>query len=305
MRVAGLDLGSNTFLCLIADVVEGKIEKTLYDEVRVVRLGQNLFETKRFHPDALKRAEECLAEYAKNIKKLRVEKIFAVATSAARDAANKEELFRIGTKHGISIKVIDGKTEAQVTYVGSTVGLKDNEMVAVIDVGGGSTEVVCKDEKKEIIKHSFDLGCVRLTEKFVTKNPIPKEELIALKNFIVKSISEKAELLKKMCPSRVVAVAGTPTTLADVLLGGGFNQEKIDNYYIAQKDLIVWTERLAKLSTEERLKIKGMAKGREDVIVSGLIILSELVSALSLDGIYVSTKGVRYGVAIEGLRGKI
>ena len=298
-------MGSNTFLCLIVDIVDGKIIKTLRDEVRVVRLGQNLFETKRFHPEALKRADECLAAYSENIKKFKVEKVFAVATSAARDAANKEELFKIGAKHGIPIKVIDGKTEAQVTYVGSTVGVSESEMVAVIDVGGGSTEVVCKGVDREIIKHSFNLGCVRLTEKFVSQDPIPEKDFLALKEFIQKSISEKSELLKQMRPSRIIAVAGTPTTLADILLGGGFVEDKIENYYISNKILIEWISRLAKLSSAERLKIKGMAKGREDVMVAGLIILSELVMTLGLEGIFVSTKGVRYGVALEGSRGNL
>ncbi|MDZ4662916.1 MAG: Ppx/GppA phosphatase family protein [Pseudomonadota bacterium] len=303
--MAGIDLGSNTFLCLIVDIVDGKIQKTLYDEVRVVRLGQNLFESKKFHPAALKRADECLATYSENIKKYNVEKIFAVATSAARDAENKDELFKIGLQHNIPIKIIDGKTEAQVTYIGSTVGVSESESVAVIDVGGGSTEVVCKDSGGQFIKHSFNLGCVRLTEKFISKDPISKTELDNLKCFIENSISEKSDLLKKMHPMRIIAVAGTPTTLADILLGGGFDQEKIDNYFISCELLVEWIERLSQLSNHERLSIKGMARGREDVIVSGLVILSELVKVLGLEGIFVSTKGVRYGVAIEGYRGKL
>ncbi len=305
MRVAALDLGSNTFLCLIADIVDGRVHKVIHDEVRVVRLGQNLFETRKFHPEALKRADECLKAYGEIIKKHSVEKVFAVATSAARDAENKEKLFEIGNRYKIPIQIIDGKMEAQVTYAGATIDCSPSERVVVVDVGGGSTEFVGKNKQGEVVKHSFNLGCVRLTEKYVTQNPIPQNEKKNLTDFIEKSILEKSELMGQMKHAKIIAVAGTPTTLADMILGGGFDESKIDGHFISKKDLSKWTEKLSNMSVEERLKIKGMAKGREDVMIAGLIILEKAIEVLEVDGIYVSTKGVRFGVAIEGCRGGI
>lgn len=298
MRVAALDLGSNTFILLIADVEKEKLQVVL-DETKIVRLGQNLFETKSFHPDALKRADVCLGEFSKLIKKHKVDKTVSAATSASRDAKNKEEFFALGAKHEIPINVISGDDEARLTYLGAGGRIKGGEKIIVIDVGGGSTEVVGKNKLDEVCKHSFDLGCVRLNEKFLTKHPVIDSELNALKEFIAKTLSEKKDFLQSIAGQKIVAVAGTPTTVADIIHGGGFNKDKIQNYFIGLDEWESLLHRLQKLSLEERIKIPGMTKGREDVIISGMIILLQLTKILGQKGFYVSTQGVRYGLALD------
>lgn len=296
MRIAALDLGSNTFILLIAEVDGGQIKEIVVDETKVVRLGQNLFETGEFHPEALERADKCFSQFKKLIDKHAVEKIVSVATSASRDAKNKDKFFALGEKYKIPIKVISGDLEAKLTYQG--VGESDDSF-AVVDVGGGSTEVVGKNKEGVLLKHSFDLGCVRLNEKYIKRHPVMKPELTQLQQFIEKKLLEKADFLSQLKGNDLVAVAGTPTTVADMMLGGGFDREKIDNAFIPIADWNMLFQSLCGLSITQRLKIPGMTKGREDVIISGMLILSLLAKNLGAKGFNISTRGVRYGLAIE------
>ncbi len=125
MKVAALDLGTNTFLCLIAEGSRNGISKVHKDLAQVVRLGQGVDKTGEFHPDALVRARQCLSEFKKEIDKHNVDRILAMATSAARDAKNGQELFRIGEDLGIPIEIIPGEDEARITYQGATAGGAD------------------------------------------------------------------------------------------------------------------------------------------------------------------------------------
>ncbi len=297
MRVAALDLGSNTFILLIAEVINGDVKKVLVDETRVVRLGQNLFESGELHPEALKRADDCFAEFRKIIDEHQVDQVVSVATSASRDAKNKEKFFALGEKHKIPIKVISGDLEAKLTYQGA------GGSGVVVDVGGGSTEVVGKSKKGDLLKHSFNLGCVRLNEKFLTQHPTRKGEVDNLEKYILAQFEEKKEFLAAFKGSDLVAVAGTPTTVADMMLGGGFDRKKIDNSFIPIDEWNLLLKNLCALSREQRLKIPGMKKGREDVIISGMVILSLLAKKLEAKGFHISTKGVRYGLAIEAASG--
>lgn len=297
MRVAALDLGSNTFLLLVAEVDGSRVTRVLHDEVQVVRLGQELFETGEFHIDALKRAENCLTRFSETIKKYSIDRVGAVATSAARDAKNQNLLFAITKKLAIPVEIISGDLEAKLTYLGGGGGSEDG--ICVIDVGGGSTEVVGKDSQGALVKHSFNLGSVRLTEKFISSHPVKSDEMRALSDFINTELERKSSLRQQIDIKKIVAVAGTPTTIADMKLGGGFVREKIENYFMSQQDFADYLLRLSQLSLEERLRIPGMSKGREDVIVAGMAILANVVRWLGGQGFYVSTKGVRYGLAIE------
>ena len=143
MKVAALDLGSNTFLCLIAEVQSAGIVKIYSDHSEVVRLGQELEKTKSFHPEALIRADVCLRRYSEIIKTEKIDRILAMATSAARDAKNSEELFKLAAKYAIPLEIVPGDREAQITYQGAVSGNFENAMdTMVIDIGGGSTEII-------------------------------------------------------------------------------------------------------------------------------------------------------------------
>ena len=296
MKVAALDLGSNTFLCLICEVNHGKIEKIYSDEVQVVRLGQGLAASKKFHPDALARAQKTLAEFAQTMAKHKPEKVLAMATSAARDAENKEELFKICRDLNIPLEIISGDQEAQVTYSGSVSGMKSSDTkTLVVDIGGGSTEFIVGLGSKLLSGHSQNIGCVRLTEKFIPSQPTSLADIENCKNEILKVVRE-SKLKLNLDIDQILAVAGTPTALVTAEIGG-FDAFKIDGYKLTKEKLSEWLSKLARATVEEKQNM-GIPVGRADVILVGVLILLATLEVFCKDEMIVSTRGVRYGVAI-------
>lgn len=304
MKIAALDLGTNTFLCLIAEVEAGQIKKVYADEVRVVRLGQGVHATRQFHPEALVRARQCLQEYAALISKYNVQKIVAVTTSAARDVTNADELFKIGNELKIPIQVFSGDQEAEFTFSGAFVGQgRSEEPKMVIDIGGGSTEFIFGNRSAASSqienKISLDIGAVRLTEMFVTKHPITKDEYNLAEQYVRNELSKIVAMRAKDVCYRSVAVAGTPTTLAAVVQGIAFSPEKIDGYFLSHEVLVKWEKLLSEMTVVQRQNLIGMEPKRADVLPMGVLILRLACEVLSFEGFYVSTKGLRYGIAAQ------
>lgn len=301
MKVAALDLGTNTFLCLIAEGDQNGITQVHKDLVQVVRLGQGVGQTGEFHVEALQRARQCLAEFKKEIDAQKVDRILAMATSAARDARNSEELFKIGADLGIPIEIIPGEDEARITYQGATAGGIDTRKTSlVIDVGGGSTELIVGMGEKILFGQSLDIGGVRLTERFVKNQPVSEEQRQAVKSYIRSQIDAVLSQLKQQDIQQVIAVAGTPTSIVAIEVGG-FDEKKVDGYFVSKERLRYWMEEFANTTIEEK-RVKYQLGGRADIIFVGASILHAVVEALDLPGMIVSTKGVRYGVALEILR---
>ncbi len=327
MRVAAMDLGTNTFLLLIAEVENGEIQRVLHDEVRVIRLGQGVGESRCFHADALKRADEAFQAYAKIITKFGPEKILACATSAARDVSNKQELFDIAARARIRLEIISGEREAELTFLGTIGNLESKAIPSphlsldknvasvtrspqiVIDVGGGSTEFIMGnalgypsgDATGIQVRKSFDIGAVRLTESLVSSHPIPQNEILALKTRIQKEFLDIGRVfnvhLTPGSKTRFIAVAGTPTTLAALDLQQSFNPEKIDGYVLTRVRIREWIDRLAPMTLEQRCELVGMDPKRADVIVAGAMILESACAALNVKELEVSVRGLRYGIA--------
>lgn len=295
MRIAALDLGSNTSLLLIADVEDGQLRQVLHDETTITRLGQGVHADRRFHPDALERMRQCLTKYQNTIREFKCDRVVAVATSAARDVANGQDLIQIGRERQIPIHIISGAQEAQLTFRGAVCDRPSTEGLAVIDVGGGSTEVIT-NSLGTVQGTSVDVGSVRLTELFVKSDPIRPQEQTQVRDYAAAAFA-RAPIPQG--PFReVVAVAGTPTTLAALDQAIDFKEELIHNYKLSLQKIDTWIERLAKMSLNEREKLKGMQPKRADVIVPGSVILGAAIRALQQTEVTVSTRGVRYGVAL-------
>ena len=300
MKIAALDLGSNTFLCLICEVVDHKITQIYSDEVDVVRLGQDVNKTKRLHPDALIRAKNTLTQFKKTIDLHKPAAVLAMATSAARDSENKEELFKICSDLQIPLEIIPGHKEAQITFEGSISGLTTtNSNQLIVDIGGGSTEYILGQNRAISFSQSLNIGCVRLTEQFVKQQPTPEIQIQELTQFIHQHISDFKNK-SQLTINEVLAVAGTPTTLAAVEIGY-FDHKKIDGYIITRLGLEKWLERLAQTSVDQKLAM-GFPAGRADVILVGIIILLETLKIFNMDKLFVSTRGVRFGIALEVAR---
>lgn len=301
MKIAALDLGTNTFLCLIAEGDKNGITKVHKDLMQVVRLGQGVGMTGEFHPDALTRARACLIEFKKEIDAYKVDKILAMATSAARDAKNGDELFKIGKDLGIPIEIIPGEDEARITYQGATVGLSQNDKTSlVIDVGGGSTEFIVGQRNEILFAESLDIGAVRLTEKHIQSQPVDPAEVQVLRTSIQQELKKVLSSIEKNRPERIVAVAGTPTSIVAVEVGG-YDEKKVDGYFLTKERLAYWVQEFGQTTVQEK-KDKYQLGGRADIIYVGASILLAALENLGMTGMYVSTKGVRYGVAIEMLQ---
>lgn len=295
MRIAALDLGSNTSLLLIAEVEGGFVQRVLLDETTITKLGQGVHANRRFHPEALERMRECLGRYSQLIRQHACDKTVAVATSAARDVSNGQELVKMAESLAIPLHIIAGDREAELTYHGALSDRKEKEGLAVVDVGGGSTEII-RSRGKEIFGQSVDVGSVRLTEMFVRTHPIAKDDLMATEEYVRQqfaTLRPHAEGVRE-----VVAVAGTPTTLAALEQKIPFEESRINGYPLSLSQIEAWTSRLAAMTVEERERLPGMQPKRSDVIVAGSQILAAALRALRQDRLTVSTRGVRYGVAL-------
>ncbi|MCB0420032.1 MAG: Ppx/GppA family phosphatase [Bdellovibrionales bacterium] len=300
MRVAAIDLGSNSFLQLIADVEEGKIIQVISDEVEITRLAQDVNQNKKLHPEALQRAEKCFQVFHSVAQKFHVDKSIAVATSAARDSSNSEELIELGKKYGIKIYVIDGPTEAQLSFSGATYDEPYKKEMMIVDVGGGSTEFLSKSQQDSVSAVSIDVGCVRLYELFWKEDPISSSHLIEMKHYIRKSLQSyfpSPESVFKM-----LAVAGTPTTLACLEIGEEFNEQKIEGMEITKMEIELWEQKLCQHDVLARKSLPGMPAKRADVIGVGAVILNEAMDHFSTKKLVVTTKGVRHGLAMEHLQ---
>ena len=316
MRVAALDLGTNTFLLLIAEVENGQIRQVLHDEVQVIRLGQGVGESRRFHPDALARAEVAFQDYATIIRRFQPAQVLACATSAARDVLNKQDLFDIAARAGVPLEIISGEREAELTFIGavkpqSNFAESTPEAAAlhaipaplqiVIDVGGGSTEFILGDASGVRFRKSYDIGAVRLTESLVTQHPISHQEKMQMWDVINHEFLDIGRVFQvgvsEMRPRNIIAVAGTPTTLAALDLQQSFNPEKIEGYVLTRVQIQNWIDRLSPMTIDQRSRLAGMEPKRADVIVAGAMILAAACDKLAATSVEVSIRGLRYGIA--------
>ena len=297
-RVAALDLGTNTFLCLVADVDRDGLLRVVHDDARVIRLGQGVDASKRLHPDALDRAETCLREFEGIIRASGAERVIACATSAARDAANGGELVAAGARHGIPIVVIDGNREAELTYAGTVdAGIAPGiaPEIAIVDVGGGSTELIFGGPSGLTSRLSVDVGSVRLTERFLPTHPAPPADVEAARAWV----RSRLQTVHPAAGRSVIAVAGTATTLAALDLGLAFDAGLVDGHAMTVERIHRWGARLAEASVEQRRRMAGMDAGRADVILAGAICLELACAAIGAAEVRVSTRGLRYGIALK------
>jgi exopolyphosphatase/guanosine-5'-triphosphate,3'-diphosphate pyrophosphatase len=296
MRVAALDLGTNTFILLIADVSDRKIERVIHDEVRVVRLGQGVHLSRRFHPEALERAEECFKRFRDVINRHQVERVLACATSAARDVSNGPELIALASRYDIPIQIISGEREAELTFWG-TIREDLEGPVVIIDVGGGSTELILGDHTGLIARTSVDVGAVRLTEMFVTAHPIAPIEMAKMTSYIQEHLRKARAQIPADQETRLIAVAGTPTSLAAIDQAQPFDVNRVDGYKLPLGRVRQWVQRLAEMTVAERQALAGMEPKRADVLPAGSLILMLSSQAFQARELEVSVRGLRYGLA--------
>lgn len=302
MIVASIDIGTNTVLLLIAKVnVKSKKIVTLVNEYRMPRIGKDINKTGIINKDRIGLLYSGLEEYDAIIKKYRCEKVIVTGTNALRIAKNTQQISKgLDKLFNYKLEVIPGDTEAEYAFLGATSDLDNFSSSLVIDIGGGSTELIFGDKLKIISKRSLQIGSVSGTEKFLKHSPPLKSEIENLKKEIKKVF---AEINVTKVPDMTVAVAGTATTLACMNLDlKEFENDKIEKSTMSSDEIKHLINNLSKLTSFEILEQYGpVMKGREDIILAGAIILWEILELLGIKRLLISSKGIRYGAIIKYL----
>jgi exopolyphosphatase/guanosine-5'-triphosphate,3'-diphosphate pyrophosphatase len=298
MRVAAIDCGTNSIRLLIADI-DGNNFREIYRTMEIVRLGQGVDQNKSFHPDAIARTLAAVDEFAQEISRRGVEKIRFCATSATRDATNRE-LFINGVKDrlGIEPEVISGEEEAKLSFIGATKEFAASDApFLVVDIGGGSTEFVYGSADVEFAK-SVNIGCVRMTERNIHSDPPAPEEIENARKDIQEAIAIAAAIVPITRAKTLIAVAGTATSVAASALG----LEQYDRHQIHlarvsadQTHLVATT--FARMNAEERSRIGFLHPGRADVFAAGSLVLSEILKATGASEFIASEADILDGIA--------
>jgi exopolyphosphatase/guanosine-5'-triphosphate,3'-diphosphate pyrophosphatase len=304
MRVAVVDLGTNTTRLLVAEVQDGRLEE-LEKQTTITRLGQGVDATGRLADEAMDRVRGTLDDYRQTIDRLKAEDVIAVATSAMRDADNgpdfRDELNR---RYGIDARTISGDEEARLTFLGATSGrtaaAESPASAVVIDIGGGSTEYVVGSNGADPDFHvSAQMGSRRHTERFLQSDPPTHDELEALAADVRRIIEESVPEEIREPPAEGIAVAGTATTLAAIDLElDPYDPAKVHGYRLGLAAAERIQAMLAALPVEERRKVTGLHPDRAPVIVAGVTILVESIRAFGLDEIEISESDILQGAAM-------
>lgn len=293
-RVASIDIGTNSVLLLIAEL-RGDEVIPLVERATITRLGQGVDRTRRLSAEAVDRTLACLAEYAAEIRAHGAGRVLAVGTSAMRDAEGGAS-FRERAREllGVEPRVVSGDEEAELTFLGALSGIPLTGDVVVIDVGGGSTEIIAGGvESGPRDKISLDIGSVRLTERHVRSDPPTRDEIEA-----VRADVRAALATVPFRPSGVaVGVAGTFTTIAAYVLGlVPYDGARVHGAELSLEQVSMAAAELAALTVEQRTRIAAIDPKRADVIVAGAVLVEELLVLQGHRALRVSDRGVRWGL---------
>jgi exopolyphosphatase/guanosine-5'-triphosphate,3'-diphosphate pyrophosphatase len=279
VRVAAIDLGTNTTRLLVADVEDGEMQE-VERRTTITRLGEGVDERRKLLPLPIARVRNVLSDYRRTLEELGAERALLVATSAVRDAENGEAfLGEIEWSYGFTTRLLSGDEEARLMRRGVATGAELGPETLIVDIGGGSTELVTDDGHL-----SLDLGSVRLTERF-------GEDIEAIRAHV------RGEL-PAFAAERAIGVAGTVTTIAALELGG-YDRDRVHGYVISREAAESQLARLAATPLEDRRRLPGLEPERAPVIVAGAAILAEILTSCGLDGIEASERDILDGAALE------
>ena len=299
-RVASIDIGTNTILLLIAEVGEENINP-LFEMETIVRLGEGVQKNGTLMKEAMNRGLQTLSQYLERCQAMEVQKIFAVGTSALREAKNSEDFLKlVKAKLNLSIEVISGEEEAQLSFLAVAKDLREvKEPILVVDVGGGSTEFILGRGRQIGQCISLPLGSVRFTEQFLHSDPVREEEWQKMERKIRELL---VNIPHSQEPLSMVAVGGTATTLSSVDQGlEEFIAEKIHHFVLIKEALKNQLLLYRSKTIDERRKIPGLPVARADVILAGGAILYLAMEELKCSSVLISCQGLRYGLLYKML----
>jgi exopolyphosphatase / guanosine-5'-triphosphate,3'-diphosphate pyrophosphatase len=301
MRVAVVDIGTNSTRLLVADVEDGVVRE-VERRSTVTRLGRGVDTSAQLSSEAIEDVCAAVAEYISIYEDLGAEKVTAIATSAVRDAENSAVFIaELRERFALDAVILDGAREAHLTYLGATAARAPSDGTLVIDIGGGSTELVVGDGVDLSFHDSLQIGTVRHTERHLAGDPPAAVELEALANDVRALISQSLEGAALASAEIGIGVAGTPTSLAaiDQQLDP-YDQELVHGYVLSLESIQRMFSELAAMPLAERLEVRGLHAGRAPTIVAGVVILIQVMRAFGLSEIEVSEHDILWGAALAG-----
>jgi exopolyphosphatase/guanosine-5'-triphosphate,3'-diphosphate pyrophosphatase len=286
VRVAAVDLGTNTTRLLVADVADGRIDE-VHRETRITRLGEGVDARGRLLPVPIARVRNTLTDYRRTLERLGAERTLAVATSAVRDAENGEAfLGEVEWSYGFSTRLLSGDEEAALTRR----AVDPMPGTLVVDIGGGSTELIVDD-----FHVSLDIGSVRYTERFVHTDPPAPQGLDEIERAVRAIVDERVQVNAE----NAIGVAGTVTTLAALDLGlERYDRERVHGHRLTTAAARTQLARLAALPLQERRELPAIDPDRAPVIVAGAVILVSILDHFGLEAIEVSERDILNGIAL-------
>jgi exopolyphosphatase / guanosine-5'-triphosphate,3'-diphosphate pyrophosphatase len=300
-RIAVIDLGTNSTRLLVADVLDGQVRERARD-TRVTRLGRGVDLSGRLSSEGVESVCATVADYLAAAHPHEPDEVVAIATSAVRDALNGDAfLAELRERFALSPRVIDGETEARLTYRGAVAGRPDDGTCTLVcDIGGGSTELVVGCGDDAMWSTSMQIGVVRQTERHIRHDPPEPAELEKLAD---EARSALVEAIAAGAPPSVdvgIAVAGTPTSLASIELGlNPYDPAQVHGHKLSMKSVQRVLAHLATMPLHERFRVTGLQPERAPTIVAGVVILIQAMRAFGLSEIEVSEHDILHGAALE------
>jgi exopolyphosphatase/guanosine-5'-triphosphate,3'-diphosphate pyrophosphatase len=307
IRRAVIDVGTNSIKLLVADV-NGREVQPVHEESRQTRLGQGFYETRRLQPESIARTAEAVWEFDQIAREKNAVSVRVVATSAARDAVNPDDLtFSIERACGLKTEIITGTREADWVFKGvNTDPELAQQPLLLLDVGGGSTELVLGQGTHKILAHSFPLGTVRLLEKFPHSDPPTRSEFKACQQWVKQFLKHEVRPLVEPAWQRqagelqLVGTGGTTSILARMEKKlDRFDREKIDRAILSFARVQAHRRHVWQMRLAERKQIPGLPKLRADIILSGALIFEAIMAEFGFKQLRVSTRGLRFAAVMD------
>jgi exopolyphosphatase / guanosine-5'-triphosphate,3'-diphosphate pyrophosphatase len=301
-RVAVVDVGSNSTRLLIADVIENAVVE-VERQSRVTRLGRGVDLSGQLSTEAIEAACIAIGEYVALCREAEVERVEAIATSAVRDATNGSAFVaELRERFALSARVLDGEEEARLTYMGATAENPPAEPTLVVDIGGGSTELIVGTGSEIAFHASLQAGVVRHSERHIASDPPTTPELEALATDVRALIDGAITNQPTAVAGAGIAVAGTPTSLASIEIGlDHYDPVQVHGHTLTLATIQRLLSQLASAPLAKRVEIAGLHPDRAPTIVAGVMILVETMRAFGLERITVSEHDILYGVALWAL----
>ena len=300
VRVAVIDIGTNSTRLLISDV-EGATAEQVERRTTVTNMGRGVDHTNLICADAVEDVCRVIADYMARYEEMGAERVMAIATSAVREAANGEAFIaELRERFALDTRLLTGEEEAHLTYLGATAHRAEGEPTLVFDIGGGSTELIVGTGIHVGFHTSLQAGTIRQSERHLTSDPPDPHELEDLASEVRNLIDGAVAEQPAPAPTRAIAVAGTPTSLAAVDQAlEPYDPGRVHGYRLGMRKIQRMLSRLSSLPLAERLRVPGLHPGRAPTIVAGAVILVQVMRAFGLEEIEVSELDILHGSALS------